>query len=75
MNVSAIRGLDPTDQGALRLVQKKIWHEMNEMADRVAGGEAKDYAGYKQLTGIIEGLALCERIVIDVLEMQMRSSE
>lgn len=75
MNVMAMRGLDPADEGALRLVNKKIRHEMNELADRIATGSCADWGAYQRLVGIIEGLALAERQLLDVLEIQLRGAE
>ncbi len=54
----------------LELVRKKIRQKMNEIADDLALGTAKDYADYKFLTGIISGLALVERDIVDLLEKQ-----
>lgn len=63
-------GLDPTDAGALRLLQNALRKEMNELADRLAGGEPADYAKYQRLVGIIEGLATAERYLLDIVERQ-----
>ena len=41
---------------------------MNEHADHLATGSVKDFPEYKRLSGIIEGLALAEREVLDWLE-------
>ena len=54
----------------LELVRKIIRQKMNEIADDLALGTAKDYAEYKFLTGIISGLALVERDIVDLLEKQ-----
>jgi len=39
---------------------------MNDYADTIAGGSAKDFPEYKHLCGVIEGLALAERELLDV---------
>jgi len=39
---------------------------MNELADHLAVGSAKDMEEYRKVTGIIEGLAWAEREVIDI---------
>ena len=54
----------------LELVRKIIRQKMNEIADDLALGTAKDYAEYKFLTCIISGLALVERDIVDLLEKQ-----
>jgi hypothetical protein len=39
---------------------------MNDYADTLAGGGAKDFPEYKHLCGVIEGLALAERELLDI---------
>ncbi len=55
----------------LSLLKKKIRTQMNELADHLALGSAKDMEEYRKVCGIIEGLAWTEREVID-LEDKMR---
>tara|TARA_R110000824_G_scaffold7001_1_gene32081 strand:- start:3300 stop:3488 length:189 start_codon:yes stop_codon:yes gene_type:complete len=52
------------------LLKKKIRTQMNELADHLAVGSAKNMEEYRKITGIIEGLAWTEREVID-LEQKM----
>ena len=40
--------------------------QMNEYADHVSGGGWKDYNEYAKICGIIEGLALAEREILDL---------
>jgi len=47
----------------LRLELRKY---MNEYADNVATGSCQDFAEYKKLCGVIEGLALAEREILDI---------
>lgn len=54
----------------LDLIKQKIRKHMNELADDLALGAAKDFSEYKHLTGIIAGLALVERDILDMLERQ-----
>lgn len=49
----------------LDLIKKKIRHHMNEIADDLAGGAAVDYPNYRYLVGMISGLAIIEREIID----------
>ena len=51
---------------ALLLLQKKIRDQMNELADHLAVGSAKDMEEYRKVCGIIEGLAWAEREIIDL---------
>ena len=48
------------------LLKKKIRNQMNDLADHLAVGSAKDMEEYRKITGIIEGLAWAEREVIDL---------
>tara|TARA_R110000751_G_scaffold28451_1_gene74206 strand:- start:37 stop:225 length:189 start_codon:yes stop_codon:yes gene_type:complete len=48
------------------LLKNKIRGQMNELADHLAVGSAKDMEEYRKITGIIEGLAWTEREVIDL---------
>ena len=41
---------------------------MNEITDVVAVGRCQDFAEYKLQTGIIQGLALAERTLLDLAE-------
>jgi len=50
----------------LQMLRKKIREEMNNLADDLATGVAKDYAEYRQLVGKIEGLAIAERELLDI---------
>ena len=44
---------------------------MNELADHLAVGSAKNMEEYRKITGIIEGLAWTEREVIDLEHRMM----
>tara|TARA_R100000306_G_C4292090_1_gene100637 strand:+ start:90 stop:278 length:189 start_codon:yes stop_codon:yes gene_type:complete len=48
------------------LLRKKLRNQMNEIADHLALGSAKDMEEYRKMCGIIEGLAWAEREVIDL---------
>lgn len=58
----------------LDVIKNKIRQHMNEIADDLALGGAKDYAQYTHMTGMIAGLALVERDVLDYLE-RVRSED
>ncbi len=45
---------------------------MNDHADNIAGGGCKDFAEYKRLTGVIEGIAIAEREVLDWVDRNTR---
>ena len=48
---------------------------MNEHADHLATGSVQDFAEYKRMCGIIEGLALAEREMLDWLEQHIKEQE
>lgn len=52
----------------IEIIKKKIRQHMNEIADDLAGGAAIDYPNYRYLVGMISGLAIVEREIIDMLE-------
>tara|TARA_R110002020_G_scaffold47988_3_gene137184 strand:+ start:489 stop:683 length:195 start_codon:yes stop_codon:yes gene_type:complete len=51
------------------LLQKRLREYMNEGADHLTLGGAKDYAEYKQMVGRIEGIALAERELLDLAKI------
>lgn len=57
-----------SDENVLEYLRKKIRDMMNEHADFVATGSAKDWAEYRQHVGVIEGLAKAERELLDMEE-------
>ena len=52
----------------LSLLKKKLRGQMNEIADSVSLGSAKNMEDYRKMCGIIEGLAWAEREIIDIEE-------
>tara|TARA_R110001583_G_scaffold69870_1_gene198018 strand:- start:684 stop:872 length:189 start_codon:yes stop_codon:yes gene_type:complete len=56
---------------AFSLLRKKLRKQMNEIADLLSLGSAKNMEEYRKMCGIIEGLAWAEREVID-LEDRLR---
>lgn len=51
-------------------LRKKLREDMNNYADDVATGGCDTFEAYKSLCGKIEGLALAERHLLDLLQMQ-----
>ena len=60
-------------EAVLSLLKKKIRIQMNELADHLAIGSAKNIEEYRRVCGTIEGLAWAEREVIDI-EIKLRES-
>lgn len=48
------------------VLRKMIRDDMNNYADDLAGGACADYAAYAKLCGVIQGLALAERHLLDL---------
>ena len=48
---------------------------MHECSDHISTGSCKDFSEYKKLTGVIEGLALAEREVLDWKEQHLKEQE
>lgn len=59
----------------LAALQRRLREEMNNLADTVATGGAKDYAEYQKLVGIIEGLARAERELLDLAEKRLKADD
>lgn len=55
--------------------QAEIRNQMNELADALASGEARSYEDYRQVVGRIQGLALAERAIIDILDKENQADE
>tara|TARA_R100000742_G_C4230434_1_gene52134 strand:- start:331 stop:534 length:204 start_codon:yes stop_codon:yes gene_type:complete len=51
--------------GSLR---KKLRKQMNDLADAMSVGSCTDYEQYRQMVGMIEGLAWAEREILDLEE-------
>jgi len=54
--------------------QKKLRERMNDLADSISTGSARTYDEYSKMVGVIEGLALAERELLDLIEA-MRKGE
>lgn len=49
-----------------RVLRDKIRTDMNNYADDLAGGACRSFEEYQKLCGIISGLALAERYLLDL---------
>ena len=58
-----------------RVLRDKIRTDMNNYADDIAGGACRSFDEYQKLCGIISGLALAERYVLDLLKKVEESHE
>ena len=51
-----------------RVLREKIRTDMNNYADDMAGGGCRTFEEYQKLCGVISGLAIAERYLLDLLE-------
>ena len=58
-----------------RVLREKLRTDMNNYADDMAGGVCRSFEEYQKLCGVISGLALAERYLIDLLQKVEESDE
>tara|TARA_R110000823_G_scaffold246717_1_gene370618 strand:- start:332 stop:526 length:195 start_codon:yes stop_codon:yes gene_type:complete len=58
-----------------RVLRDKIRTDMNNYADDIAGGACRTFDEYQKLCGIISGLALAERYLLDLQQKVEESNE
>jgi hypothetical protein len=58
-----------------RVLREQIRTDLNNYADDLALGVCQDYAQYQKLCGIIQGLGLAERYIIDLAEKVEKANE
>lgn len=51
-------------------VLRRLRELMNNYADELAVGTPPDYAKYREMVGVISGLAMAEREILDQLEKE-----
>ena len=49
-----------------RVLRDQIRTDMNNYADDLAGGACRSFDEYQKLCGVIQGLALAERYILDL---------
>lgn len=57
----------------LETLREKIRDEMNAYTDNMASGGCKSYPDYTHQTGIITGLAVAERLLLDLDELLQKA--
>ena len=62
-------------QDFARVLREKIRTDMNNYADDIAGGACRNFEEYQKLCGLIQGLALAERYLIDLAEKVENADE
>lgn len=58
-----------------RVLREKLRTDMNNYTDDMAGGACQSYEQYQKLCGVIQGLALAERHLLDLAERLEKSDE
>ena len=53
-------------QDFARVLRDQIRTDMNNYADDIAGGSCRSFEEYQKLVGVIQGLALAERYLLDL---------
>jgi hypothetical protein len=55
-----------SENNSFEYLRDKLRSQMNDLSDHISGGACKDYNEYAKCCGIIEGLALAERELLDL---------
>lgn len=62
-------------QDFARVLREQVRTDMNNYADDVAGGSCRSFEDYQKLCGVIHGLAIAERYIIDLAEKANKQDE
>ena len=62
-------------QDFARVLREKLRTDMNNYADDCAGGACCNFDEYQKLCGVIQGLAIAERHLLDLEEKVEKSDE
>jgi hypothetical protein len=57
------------------VLRDKIRADMNNYADDIATGQCPDFEAYKHLCGVIQGLAIAERHLLDLAKQAEEGDE
>jgi hypothetical protein len=63
---------DITQLSLSSFLKKRLRELMNQHADHMATGACKDFSDYQKMAGVIEGLALAEREMLDWSEKHIK---
>ena len=58
-----------------RVLREQVRKDMNNYADDLAGGGCRSFDEYQKLCGVIQGLAIAERYILDLAEKLEKSDE
>ena len=62
-------------QDFARVLREQIRTDMNNYTDDLANGVCQSYEQYQKLCGIIQGLALAERYLLDLAEKAEKAND
>ena len=62
-------------QDFARVLREQIRTDMNNYADDLAGGSCRSFDEYQKLCGVIQGLAIAERYLLDLAKKVEESDE
>ena len=68
MSDAIIERLDAVPDNTLSYLRQQLRQLMNETSDHLSMGACKEYSEYTRCCGVIEGLALAERELLDLQE-------
>ena len=57
---------DAVHNNVFEFLRKRIREEMNEISDHISGGACSDFSEYSKCCGVIQGLAVAERELLDL---------
>ena len=67
-NNAVVEQFDVVPDNTLVYLRQQLRRIMNETSDHLSTGACKDYSEYARCCGVIEGLALAERELLDLQE-------
>jgi hypothetical protein len=62
-------------QDFVRVLREKLRTDMNNYTDDMATGACQSFDQYQKLCGVIQGLAIAERHLVDLAERLEKSDE
>jgi len=65
---AVVEQFDAVADNSLAYLRQQLRRMMNETSDHLSAGACKDFAEYARCCGVVEGLALAERELLDLQE-------
>jgi hypothetical protein len=64
-----------TDNSFVGVLRNQIRTDMNNYADDLASGACQNFDQYQKLCGVIQGLAIAERYLLDLAEKMEKQND